>query len=96
MWQWQAQQLCAVLEEHGEKYLESWQVPLLTWEELQELKQLYEAAPMPTLESPGSGAHLLPIHTATSGDFQPYAGAIGVAWAALVLYPERLISDQRC
>ena len=59
MWRLQAQQLCAVLEEHGEKHLEAWQVPLLTWEELQELKQLYEAAPMPTLESPGSGEHLL-------------------------------------
>ena len=57
----QAQQLCGVLEEHGEKYLETWQVPLLTWEELQELKQLYEAAPMPTLESPGSGEQLLPM-----------------------------------
>ena len=62
----QAQQLCGVLEEHGEKYLETWQVPLLTWEELQELKQLYEAAPMPNLESPGSGEQSLLISTTTS------------------------------
>ena len=68
----QAQQLCGVLEEHGEKYLETWQVPLLTWEELQELKQLYEAAPMPTLESPDSGERLLPMSAAipSQGGFQ--------------------------
>ena len=28
---------------------------MLTWEELQELKQLYEAAPVPALESPLAG-----------------------------------------
>lgn len=54
----QAGQLCAVLEEHGEKYLESWQVPMLTWDELQELKQMYEGAPLPALENPLTGQQL--------------------------------------
>ena len=51
----QAGQICAVLEEHGEEHLETWQVPMLTWDELQELKQLYEAAPVSALESPLGG-----------------------------------------
>lgn len=51
----QAVQICAVLEEHGDRYLETWQVPMLTWEELQELRQLYEAAPVPALDSPMDG-----------------------------------------
>jgi hypothetical protein len=53
----QAGQCCAVLEEHGEKYLETWQIPALTWDELQELKQMYEGAPLPALESPLTGQH---------------------------------------
>ena len=44
-----------MLEEHGQAYLETWQVPMLTWDELQELKQLYEAAPISALESPLGG-----------------------------------------
>ena len=44
-----------MLEEQGEAYLETWQVPMLTWDELQELKQLYEAAPIAALESPLGG-----------------------------------------
>ncbi len=53
----QAAQICGVLEEHDEAYLETWQVPMLTWDELQELKQLYEAAPISALESPLGGEH---------------------------------------
>jgi len=53
----QAGQICSVLEEQGEEYLETWQVPMLTWDELQELKQMYEAAPISALESPLAGKH---------------------------------------
>ena len=52
----QAGQICAALEEHGKAYLETWQVPMLTWDELQELKQLYEASPISALENPLAGA----------------------------------------
>ena len=48
----QAAQICGVLEEHDEAYLETWQVPMLTWDELQELKQLYDASPISALEKP--------------------------------------------
>jgi len=51
----QAGQICSVLEEQGEEYLETWQVPMLTWDELQELKQMYEAAPISALETPLAG-----------------------------------------
>ncbi|CAL5228172.1 g11253 [Coccomyxa viridis] len=54
-----AGQICGVLEEQGEAYLETWQVPMLTWDELQELKQLYEAAPIAALESPLGEVHSL-------------------------------------
>lgn len=53
----QAGQICAALEEHGEAHLESWQVPMLTWDELQELKQLYDALPISALENPLAGGH---------------------------------------
>ena len=53
----QASQICAMLEEFGAEHLEAWQVPMLTWDELQELKQLYEAAPISALESPLGGGH---------------------------------------
>jgi hypothetical protein len=50
----QAQQLLEVLGEHGPEYLETWQLPQLTWNELQELKAHYEAEPA-AIEAPDPG-----------------------------------------
>ena len=38
----QALQMVDVLEQHGPRHLETWPVPLLSWNELQELKAHYE------------------------------------------------------
>jgi hypothetical protein len=53
----QAEQLVGVLEEHGAQYLETWQVPQLTWAELQELKAQHTAQ-QPAIEggSPAGAA----------------------------------------
>ena len=48
----QARQLLDVLEEHGAEYLETWRLPPLTWNELQDLKA---QAGVPAIEGSSTG-----------------------------------------
>jgi hypothetical protein len=51
-WLVQARQLLDVLEEHGAEYLETWRLPPLTWNELQDLKA---QAGVPAIEGSSTG-----------------------------------------